>query len=68
MQNYHWPLLDDVDDDLYLHPELGRSLRMTSPLRHEEMVVSPRSDIRRWDPLIDEPEFQRDINLPLDGM
>ena len=41
MQNYHWSQLKDIDDDLYLHPELGCSLRVTSPLHHEELVVSP---------------------------
>ena len=45
VQNYHWPQLGDIDDDLYLHPEFSHSLRVTSPLRHEKLVVSPPTPI-----------------------
>ena len=68
VQNYHWPQLDNIDDDLYLHSEFGGSLHVTFPLGHKELVMSPLSNIHRWDPSIDEPEFQRDVNLPSDGI
>ena len=40
-QNYRWPQLNDIDDDLYLHPEFGHSLCVTSSLQHEELVSPP---------------------------
>jgi hypothetical protein len=50
----------EFDDDLFLFPRFGKSLRKPEGLRD----IPARSDIRLWNPAVDQDEFDKMITIP----